>query len=67
MKIEHKIYPLTDYVNFYLLSITLTLEVGRQVLRMTHRLIIVTICAKYFKNPLIYDKNMDRTQNEPYK
>jgi hypothetical protein len=26
-----------------------------QVLRMTHRLILVTICAKYFY-PLIYEK-----------
>jgi hypothetical protein len=43
----------------------LTLEVGMQVLRMTHRLIIVTICAKYFQNPLIYEKVMDRTQKYP--
>jgi hypothetical protein len=33
-----------------------TLELGMQVLRMTYRLIIVTICAKYFQNPLIYEK-----------
>jgi hypothetical protein len=43
--------------------VTLTLEVGMQVLRMTHPLIIVTICAKYFQNPLIYEKVMDWTQN----
>jgi hypothetical protein len=29
-----------------------------QVLRMTHRLIIVTMCAKYFQNTLIYEKVM---------
>jgi hypothetical protein len=37
-----------------------------QVFCMTHRLIIVTICAKYLQNPLIYEKVMDRTQNIPY-
>jgi hypothetical protein len=44
----------------------MTLEVGVQVLCMTYRLIIVTICAKYFQNPLIYEEVMDRTQNIPY-
>jgi hypothetical protein len=34
-----------------------------QVLRKTHCLIIVTICGKYFQNPLIYEKVMDWTQN----
>jgi hypothetical protein len=33
---------------------------------MTYHLIIVTICAKYFQNPLIYEEVMDRTQNIPY-
>jgi hypothetical protein len=37
-----------------------------QVLRMTHRVIIVTICAKYFLNPLIYENVMNQTQNIPY-
>jgi hypothetical protein len=37
-----------------------------QVLRMTHCLIIVTICDMYFQIPLIYEKVMDRTQNIPY-
>jgi hypothetical protein len=46
--------------------VTLTLEVGMEVLRMTHPLIIVTICAKYFQNPLKYEKVMARTQNIPY-
>jgi hypothetical protein len=40
------------------------MEVGVQVLRMTYRLIIVTICAKYFQNPLNYEE--DLTQNIPY-
>jgi hypothetical protein len=53
---QHNIYPTTDYVNVLPLSLTLALEVGIQVLRMTHRLIIVTFCAKYFQNPLIYEK-----------
>jgi hypothetical protein len=35
----HKIYPKTDYVNLWPLSVTLTLEVGTQVLRMTYHLI----------------------------
>jgi hypothetical protein len=37
-----------------------------QVLCMTYRLIIVTICAKYFQNPLNYEEVIDRTQNIPY-
>jgi hypothetical protein len=45
---------------------TFILEAGMQVLRMTHRLIIVTISAKYFQNPLIYEKVMDLKQNIPY-
>jgi hypothetical protein len=49
--IGYKIYPITDYVNILPLSVTLTLEVGMHLLRMTHCLIIVTICAKYFQNP----------------
>jgi hypothetical protein len=36
------------------------------VLRMTHCLINVTICAKYFQNALIYENVMDRTQNIQY-
>jgi hypothetical protein len=36
------------------------------VLHMTYHLIIVTICAKYFQNPLIYEEVMDGTQNIPY-
>jgi hypothetical protein len=33
---------------------------------MTYCLITLAICAKYFQNPLIYEKAMDRTQNIPY-
>jgi hypothetical protein len=42
--------------------VTFTLEVGMQVLRMTHPLIIVTICAKYFQNPLIFEEVIDGTK-----
>jgi hypothetical protein len=28
--------------------------------------LIVTICAKYFQNPLNYEEVIDRTQNIPY-
>jgi hypothetical protein len=42
-----KIFPITDNVNLKPLSVTLNLEVGTKVLRMTYHLIIVTICAKY--------------------
>jgi hypothetical protein len=45
------IYPITDYVNIWPLSVTLILEVGMQVLRMTHRHIIVNNCGKYLQNP----------------
>jgi hypothetical protein len=51
---------------FFPLSVILNLEVGMQVLRMTHCLIDMTICAKYFQNALIYENVMDRTQNIPY-
>jgi hypothetical protein len=37
-----------------------------QVLCMRYRLIIVTICAKYFQNPLNYEEVIDQTQNIPY-
>jgi hypothetical protein len=53
-------------LSFELLSVTLTLDVGVHVLRMTYRLIIVTFCAKYFQNPLNYKEVIDWTQNIPY-
>jgi hypothetical protein len=42
-----------------------------QVLYMTYCLIIITINAKYFRNPLNYEEVIDeevidRTQNIPY-
>jgi hypothetical protein len=43
MKIGHKIYPIKYYVNCWYFSVTLTFEVGRQVLGVTHRLFIVTM------------------------
>jgi hypothetical protein len=58
----HKIYPITDYVNIWPLHVTLTLEEGARMLHMTYHLIIVTICAKYFQNPLNYKEVLDRTQ-----
>jgi hypothetical protein len=48
------------------LSVTLTLEVGVQVLYLTYRLIIVTFYGKLFQNPLNYEEVLDRTQNIPY-
>jgi hypothetical protein len=62
----HKIYPITDYVNFLALSVTLTLEVGKQVLHMKYHLIIVTIYAKCIQNPLIYEEVIYWTQNILY-
>jgi hypothetical protein len=46
--------------------VTLTFEVGVQVVCMTYRLINITICTKYFQNPLNYEEVIDRTQNIPY-
>jgi hypothetical protein len=46
--------------------VTLTLEVGVQVLCMTYRLINITICAKYFQNPFNNVEVIDQTQNIPY-
>jgi hypothetical protein len=60
---EHKIYHITNSVNLWHISVTLTLDVGVLVLCMTYRLIIVTICAKLFQNPLNYE---DWTQNIPF-
>jgi hypothetical protein len=62
----HIIYHTTDYVNHLPLRVTLTLEVGTHVLRMTYHFIIVTICVKYFQNPSIYEEVIDGTQNIPY-
>jgi hypothetical protein len=58
----HKIYPITDFVDLFTPSVTLTLDVGLQVLYMTYHLIIVTVCANYFQNPLIFEKVIDQTQ-----
>jgi hypothetical protein len=62
----HKISPITNYVNLWPLRVTLTLEVGAHALSMTYPIIIVTICSKYFQNPLIYEEIMDVKQNIPY-
>jgi hypothetical protein len=61
----HKKYPVTDYVNLWPPSVTLTLEVGDQLLRMTHRLIIVNNCGKYLQNPFKDKKVMDLTRHIP--
>jgi citrate synthase len=45
-------------LTFDLLSVTLNLKVGMQVLLMTNCLIIVTFVAKYLQNTLIYEKVM---------
>jgi hypothetical protein len=42
----NKIYPLTDYVNLWRPTETLIFEKDDWCLRMTHRLMIVNICAK---------------------
>jgi hypothetical protein len=62
---RHKIYPVTDYVNIWPPSVTLTLKVSDWVLRMTHRLIIVNNYGKYLQNPFIDKKVMDRTRHIP--
>jgi hypothetical protein len=41
-------------------------KIRLQVLYWTYHLIIVTICAKLFQNPLNYEEVLDRTQNIPY-
>jgi hypothetical protein len=61
----HKIYHITDFVNFWPPSVTLTLEVGDQLLRMTHCLIIVNNCGKYFQNPCKIKKVIRRTRHIP--
>jgi hypothetical protein len=45
--------------------VTLTLEVGDRLLRMTHRLIIVNNCGKYLQNPFIDKKVINQTQHIP--
>jgi hypothetical protein len=47
------------------LSVSLTLEVGDRLMRITHRLIIVNNCGKYLQNPFKDKKVMDRTQHIP--
>jgi hypothetical protein len=60
-----QIYPVIDYVNLWPPSVTLTLEVGDRLLRMTHRLIIVNNWGKYLQNPFKDKKVMDRTRHIP--
>jgi hypothetical protein len=49
--------------NMLIFNLKLDLEGrGPVFVRMTRRLIIMNICAKYFQNPFIYKKVMDRTR-----
>jgi hypothetical protein len=57
---RHKINLITDYVNLWPPSVTLTLEVGDWLLRMTRLLIIVNNCGKYLQNPF-----KDKTRHIP--
>jgi hypothetical protein len=56
--------PYNRLVNLLPPSVTLTLEVGDRLLRMTHRLIIMNNCDKYLQNPFKYKKVMDRSGNK---
>jgi hypothetical protein len=47
----HEIYSVTNFVNLWSQSVTLTLEVGDRLLCMTHLIIIVSNCGKYLQNP----------------
>jgi hypothetical protein len=49
------IYPQIDNVDIKSQGVTLTLEVGVRLLRMTHNLIISITCAKLLQIPLIND------------
>ena len=49
-------------VTFDLLSLTLTLELVTWILNATHRLMMVNICTKCFKNRSKNDQVMDRTR-----
>ena len=49
-------------VTFDLLSLTLTLELVTWILNATHRLMMVNICNKCFKNRSKNDQVMDRTR-----
>jgi hypothetical protein len=63
----HKIYSVTDYVNLWHSTVTLTLNVEGWLLHMTHRPIIVNICAKYFQNRSMDKTVMGRTRHIPSK
>jgi hypothetical protein len=57
---------MTDYVNVLPLSVTVTLQAGMQVLRMTHRLIIYSdyLCHIFL---ISFDRKIiDWTQNIHY-
>jgi hypothetical protein len=62
---RHKIYPVTDYIKLWPSIVTLTLEVGDRLLRITHRLIIVNNCGKYLQYPFTDKKVMGWTQHIP--
>ena len=57
--------PVLITVNLWPPSVNLTLKLGVWVFRMTHRLIMVNICAKLFQSPLMDDRIMDRTRKRP--
>jgi hypothetical protein len=59
----HKIYPVTDYVNIWPPSVTLTMKVGDWFLRMTYCLIIMNNYGKYLQNTFIDKKVKDRSQH----
>jgi hypothetical protein len=62
---RHKIYLITDYVNLWTPRVTLTLERGDLLLRMTHRLNIVNNCGKYLQDPFKDKKVIDQTRHTP--
>jgi hypothetical protein len=64
-KVMDRTQNITDYINFWPPNVTLTLKVGDTLLRMTHHLIIVNNCGKYFQNPFKDKKVIDRTRHIP--
>jgi hypothetical protein len=64
-KLKHKLKK-SIHAKLWPQSVTLTFEVGVQVLNSVYCLIIDTICAKYFEKPLNYEEVIDRTKNIPY-
>jgi len=56
----------SQLMNFYFLSFNLSMIYKIFMKNLSHRLIILDICAKLFVNPAMGSKDTERTQRQLY-